>query len=85
MSHRYHDILQKTGRLSETVSTIGLKVNKKKSQVMSKNTNRNTPVYLDGTPLEDIQEFVTTDGDCDQDVSTRISKANQAFAMPRPI
>jgi hypothetical protein len=41
--------------------------------------------------LKDIQEFVylgskvTTDGDCDQDVNTRINKDNQAFAMLRPI
>jgi isocitrate/isopropylmalate dehydrogenase len=47
--------------------------------------------HLDGTPLEDILEFVnlgskvTTAGDCGQDVNTRIRKANQAFAMLRPI
>ena len=91
MSHRHQDIHQKTESLSDIASTIGLKVNKKKTQVMRINTTSNAPVTLDGTPIEDVQEFVylgskvTTDGDCNLDVNTRVSKANQAFAILKPI
>jgi hypothetical protein len=59
LSQRHQDIQQKTERLSETTSTFGLKFNQKKTQVMRKNTSSNTPVTLNGTPLEDIQEFVS--------------------------
>jgi hypothetical protein len=42
---------------------------------------------IDGLLLEGMQMFVylggkvTTDGNCDQDINARASKANQAFAM----
>ena len=91
MSHRLEDIQQKTERLNETAITIGLKVNKRKTQVLRKNVTTITPVTLEGTPLEDVEEFVylgskvTTSGDCDQEINARISKANQAFAMLRTI
>ena len=41
--------------------------------------------------MEDVRDFVylgskmTTDGDCDQEINTRITKANQAFAMLKTI
>ncbi|KAK3517624.1 hypothetical protein QTP70_013436 [Hemibagrus guttatus] len=91
LAHRHQDIQQKTEKLSEIASTIGLKVNNKKTQVLRKNVTSNTPIAIDGTPLEDVQEFVylgskvTTDGDCNKDINTRVSKANQAFAMLKPI
>ncbi len=58
---------------------------------MRKNATVNTPVNIDGAPLEDVQEFVylgskmTADGDCDVEVNVRISKANQAFAMLKSV
>jgi hypothetical protein len=54
------------------------------------NTNTN-PIIVSGNPLEVVEEFVylsskmTADGDCQQEVATRVSKANQAFAMVKPI
>ncbi len=68
-----------------------LKVNSKKTKVMKKNATVNTPVNIDGAPLEDVQEFVylgskmTADGDCDVEVNVRISKANQSFAMLKSV
>ena len=85
LSHRYQDAQLKTKR--QTASTIGLKVNEKKTKVLRKNAITNNLVTVNGIPIEDAQEFVylgskvTTDGDCDVEVTTRISKANQAFAM----
>ena len=62
-------------RLSKTVSTIGLKVNTKKTQVLRKNTRVNDPVMIDWEHPEDIEEFtkVTTTRNCDQEINTRIS------------
>lgn len=91
LSSRYQDAQQKTEHLSKIASTIGLRVNVKKTQVLRKNAAINNPITLNGSPLEDVQEFVylgskvTTDGDCDQEINARISKANQAFAMLKPI
>ena len=91
LSHRNQDAQLKTESLTQTASTIGLKVNEKKTKVLRKNAITNNPVTVSGRPIEDVQGFVylgskvTTDGDCDVEVTTRISKANQAFAMLKPI
>ena len=91
LSSRYQDAQQKTESLSRVASTIGLKVNAKKTQALRKNTTNNNPIMVNGNPLEDVQEFtylgskVTSDGDCIQEINARISKANQAFAMLRTI
>ena len=58
---------------------------------MMKNTRVNDPVMIDGKHLEDVEKFtyfgtkVTTTGDCDKEINARISKANQAFAMLKPV
>ena len=91
LSHWYQDAQLKTESLTQTPSTIGLKVNEKKTKVLRKNAITNNPVTVSGRPIKDVHEFVylgskvTTDGDCDVEVTKRISKVNQAFAMLRPI
>lgn len=51
-------------------------------------TNYN-PITTNSKPLDGVQGFVylgskmTTDGDCDQEINTRISIANQAFEILR--
>ena len=91
LSSRHQDIQRKTEDLSETASTIGLKLNAKKTQVLRKNAATNNPVTANGRQLEDVEDFVylgskvTTNGDCDLEINTRIIKANQAFAMLRAI
>jgi endonuclease/exonuclease/phosphatase family metal-dependent hydrolase len=91
LSSRNQDTQQKTQQLAESASAIGLKVNIGKTQVMRKNTRGGDPIIINDQPLEEVEEFsylgskVTTDGDCAREISTRISKANQAFAMLKPI
>ena len=91
LSSRYIDAQQKTESLSNIASTIGLKVNKKKTKVMRMNASTYDPITVSNTPLEDVNEFVyldskmTTDGDCEQEIITRISKAKQAFGMLKPV
>ena len=63
----------------------------KRAQVLRKNTRVNGPVMIDGRQLEDVEEFnylgtkVTATGDWSQEVIARISKANQAFSMLKPV
>jgi hypothetical protein len=91
LASRNQDIQQKTQQLALSASTIGLRVNIGKTQVMRKNTRVGDPITINGQPLQDVDEFiylgskVTTDGDCAREINTRISKANQAFAMLKPI
>ena len=69
-------------RLSKIANAIGLKVNTNKTQVLRKNTGVNFPVMIEEKHLEDVEEFtylctkVTATSDCDQEINTRISKAN---------
>ena len=87
---RHQDAQSKTESLYQTASTIGLKINEKKTKILRKNASDN-PVTVSGKPLEDVHDFVylgskvTSEGGCDEEVTTRISKANQAFAMLRPV
>ena len=91
LSSRHQDIQQKTETLSSIANTIGLKVNEQKTQIIRKNTRSDQPIMLDNKPLEDVQEFVylgskvTPDGDCINEINSRISKAGQAFGMLRSI
>ena len=86
LSSKHQDTQQKAERLSKTVSTIGLKVSTKKTQIRMKNTRVNDPVMIDGKHLEDGEEFTYLGtSDCNQEINTRISKAKQAFAMLRPV
>ena len=84
LSSKHQDVKQKAEPLSITANTIGLKVNTKKIQVLRKKTRVNDPDMIDGKHLEDVEE-VTTNGDCNQEINTRISTAKQAFAMLKPV
>ncbi|KAL9954136.1 hypothetical protein ACROYT_G041634 [Oculina patagonica] len=59
--------------------------NVRKTKLMKLNTTKNQPVTINNQQLEEVNEFtylgskVSTDGDSGKDVSTRLSKANQAF------
>ena len=91
LSSKHQGAQQKAVCLGKTANTIGLKFNTKKTQVLRKNTRVNDTVMIDGRHLEDVEEFtyfdtkVTTTGDCDQEINTRISNANQGFAMMKPV
>ena len=91
LSSRHQDIQTKTSSLNEIASTIGLRVNRQKTKIMRNNKTINTPVTIDEEEIEDVKEFtylgskMTTNGDCDLEINSRISKAKQAFALLRPI
>ena len=88
LSHRCQDIQQMTEKLSETASTIGLKVYNKKTQLPRKYASSNTPVTVNQGQLEDAREFVflgnkmTKDGDCQhQDQHSQSSLCNAQVCL----
>ena len=87
--HQYAQ--QNAERLSKTANNIGLKFNSKKTRALRKNARVSDPVMIDGKHQEYVEEFTclrtkeTTIGDCNQEINSRISKANQAFAMPKHV
>lgn len=90
LSSRHQYIQQKTELLSVTANNIGLKVNTNMTQVLQVITTNSNPVLIDSKTIEDVEGFtylgskVTTTGDC-KEIDTMINKANQAFAMLKPI
>ena len=66
-------------------------MNGNKTKVLRKNTRVNDPVMIDGKHIEYIEEFtylateVAAISDCNQEINTRISKANQTFTMMKPV
>ena len=76
----------------ETISAgTGLKISKKKTELMKINTTANTPVTVSGEPIREVDSFiylgsaVDRQGGTDRDVTVRIGKARTAFVMLKNI
>ncbi len=73
--------------LSTTSEGIGLKIDQRKTYLMKINTNTNTPVKIDGEPIEEVETFVylgsmiDIQGGTERDVTARIGKARTAFVL----
>jgi hypothetical protein len=86
LSHRHRDMQEKTNQLVTSAAKIGLKINVAKTKIMKINTRADEPITLDGTSMEEVNDFVylgskiTTDGDSEVDV-----QATGAYAALRNI
>ena len=76
----------------ETISAgTGLKISKKKTELMKINTTANTPLTVGGEPIREVDSFiylgsaVDRQGGTDRDVTARIGKARVAFVMLKNI
>lgn len=84
-SHSHQHIQDKTHRLHEYAGYIGLKINAKKTEVMTLNVNNPQGIKMDNHILPFTNNFiylgsiVTTDGGADRDIQQRIAKARAAF------
>ena len=89
LSHSRNQMQDKTTLLETTSATTGLKINRKKTEVMKLNTTANTPPITvgGGEPIQEVESFiylgsvVDKKGGTDQDVTARIGKARTAFVM----
>ena len=87
LSHNHSQIQDKTTLLETTSAGTGLKINRKKIELMKTSTTTNTPVTVCGEPIRKVESFIylgsviDQQGDTDRDVTLRIGKARAAFVM----
>ena len=81
----------KTTLLEITSAGTGLKINRKKTELMKMNTTANAPVTFGGEPIREMESFVYLGSvvdqqeDTDRDVTLIIFKARAAFVMLKNI
>ena len=91
LSHNHSQMQDKTTLLETTSAGTGLKINRKKTELMKMNTTVNAPVTVDGEPIREVESFVYLESVADQqrgtdrDVTARIGKARAAFVMLKNI
>ena len=87
LSHTHQHIQEKTSRLEKFSQQIGLKINQKKTELMTLNISNPTPVHVNGEDLPFTDEFtylgstVRSDGGAGKDISNRLNKARISFSM----
>jgi hypothetical protein len=86
LSHRLSDMQEKIKDVEKIGKKVGLKINETKTKVMRINTSKMEKIDINGKELEDVNEYsylgsiVTGGGGGDEDVTSRIKKANVAVA-----
>jgi hypothetical protein len=76
---------EKTNKLSQVASRVGLKINNNKTKYMTVNTYSNKYITVDSQSIEKVQRFtylgriVDAEGGAQADANQRIGKAQQAF------
>ena len=85
MSHSHRQTQDKTTHLARISAHVGLKIYKKKTKILRRNTTCEIPIMLEGEGLEEVESFryigsiVDTRGGTESDVKTRISKTMATF------
>ena len=91
LSHTERHIQEKTDRLWSYGQQIGLKVNNKKTKLMTVNVHRNVKIMVGGEAIETTKAFsylgstVTEHGGAEEDIRSRLGKARTAFARLKPV
>ena len=91
LSHNHSQMQDKTTLLETTSAGTGLKINRKKTELMKMNTTANAPITVGGEPIREVESFVYLgsvvdhQGGTDRDVTARIGKAKAAFVMLKNI
>ena len=91
LSHN-HSQMQDMTTFTETISAgTGLKINRKKTEQMNKNTTASAAVTVGGEPIMEVESFVylgsvvDQQGGTDRDVTARIGKARTTFVILKNI
>ena len=91
LSHNHSQMQDKTTLLETTSAGTGLKLNRKKTELMKMNTTANTLVTVGGEPIREVESFVLLgsvvdqQGGTDRDVTARIGQARAGFVMLKNI
>ena len=89
LSNSRRQMQDRTTDLARISAQVGLKINKKKTKILIRNTTCERPIILEGEGLEEVESFrylgciVDTRGGTEADVKTIISKARAAFHILR--
>ena len=87
LAQRHQDMQEKTNDISDTAKQIGLEINASKTKHMRMNARSSEAIHLNENIIEEVDEFtylgskLTTNGSCEAEINTRISKASQTFGM----
>ena len=83
---------KRTDKLTETARTVGLYISKTKTQDTRLNCQNTEPTqFQNGDTIKETKDFtylrafVSTEGSCDKDIDSRLSKAKAAFRKLRRI
>ena len=86
ISTTQHQMQKKTDKLAETSQRVGLNISKTKTQAMRLNCKNTKPIkFQNGDTIKETKDFtylgavVSTEGGCDKDMDTRLSKVKPAF------
>ncbi len=91
LSTKHSNLQEKTNRLNKFAKQTGLDISTTKTQVMTINTSMNTPITVNGEPLDFVDDFtylgslISKDNGAQKDIKARLGKAQGAFARLRPI
>ena len=91
LSHKHSQMQDKTTLLETKSARTGLKINRKKTELMKMNTTASAPITVGGEPIREVESFVYLgsvvdhQGGTDRDVTARIGKARAAFVMLKNI
>ena len=91
LSRTHSHIQEKTIRLHIYAEQVDLKINKRKTEVITLNVQDPTPVKVEEDPLPYTEQFtylgstVRHDGGTGSDIINRIGKARNAFRMLSPV
>ncbi|CAG2220909.1 unnamed protein product [Mytilus edulis] len=91
LSHRHEDSQKQAANLETTAKQVGLYINAKKTKSMRVNTNQLNKTKVRDAEIEDVREFtylgsvISTSGGTDEDIQSRKRKAQQAFAILKPV
>ena len=91
MSHSHRQMQDKTTYLARISAQVGLKVSKKKTNILRLTTTCERPITLEGEGLSGVESFrylgsiVDTREGTEADVNTRICKARAAFHIFRNV
>nr|KAG5693732.1 hypothetical protein BaRGS_002115 [Batillaria attramentaria] len=87
LSHSHSQMQDKTTCLEATSAGAGLKINRKKTELMRINATANTPVTVGGEPIREVESFVYLgsvvdgQGGTGRDVTAGVGKAGAAMVM----
>jgi len=91
LAHRLQHMQEKMTALKEASQRVGLQISQEKTKVLQINTRQQEAIVIEDKVVEEVEEFVylgsviSQTGGTEEDVRSRIRKAQQAFAVLRPV